>query len=381
MKIATITFHNVNNYGALLQAYALQQTILNMGYDTELIDYTRQNLKDVLVWFGNKSKCFLKGKPDKQLYSIKEFLDMVFAGEGNTKEIAPAFNSFRKNKLKLSSPANRNNVGKLAENYDLVITGSDQVWNCGRVNIEPTYMLDFVNESRKKGSYAASFGISEIPEKYKHIYKNLLSDFSYLSVRENKGAEIIKDLIDREAKVVLDPTFLLNKEQWEKLPDKKIDNSQKYILVYQLEYSKNLMSFARKLSKEIGLPLKFIRKPVKENIEEDYCVGLGPDGWVEQFLNAEYIVTNSFHGTAFAINFNKNFFTEVSQERIRAAMSSRLINLLNIFDLNDRFIDNGENKNMLSNINYDIVNVKLDELRQQSLDYLKDMIDNVEKGL
>lgn len=326
--IGTLTFHNVNNYGAVLQSYALQKTIAELGYDTELINYSRDNLADVLCWAKCKVISTLKGKPDRQLYTVAEFLKMVFWGEGNTKDIHEPFMAFRKKYLKMSQPVTRKNVHTIQTKYNLVITGSDQIWNCGRVNIEPTYMLDFIKESDKKASYAASFGISTLPEKYIHIYKKLLSEYKYLAVREEQGAKIIEELIQRKAEVVVDPTLLLKKEDWNQIavtPEK----DEPYILVYQLEYSERLMNFARNLSKKTNLPLRFIRRPLNMEIKEECCEALGPDEWVGEFKNAEYVVTNSFHGTAFSIIYRKTFFVEIAQERIRAAMSSRLEHLLN----------------------------------------------------
>lgn len=367
-KIATLTFHNCNNYGAVLQAYALQQTILKAGFDTEIINYTRDNMHDVFIMLKTKIKSISSGKPDKQLYTIKEFCDMVFKGEGNTKDISEAFTRFRKTYLKLSQPVSRKTIKTIEPDYSRIIVGSDQVWNCGRVNIEPTYMLDFVSDSNKKASYAPSFGINKIPDKYKEIYESLLSDFSFLSVREEQGASIIMDLIGKKAEVVLDPTFLLNKSDWMKL---KIDvPTDRYILVYQLEISERLMNFARQLSDSTGIKLRYIRKPKVSNFEYDYCEGIGPDEWVAQFLGAEYIITNSFHGAAFSINFNKNFYVEISQDRIRGAMSSRLENLINTFKLTGRFISDVFPENFDEAIDYSKANQILKVHKDKSIKYL-----------
>jgi hypothetical protein len=375
MKVGTLTFHHVNNYGAALQAYALQQTILRYGYQSEIIDYKRQNISDVFQWWKNKTHSFLKGKPDRDLYTISEFLKMVFVGEGNTRDIAEPFNKFRSERLILSEPVNKNNVKNLNDRYDLFITGSDQVWNCGRVNMDSSYMLDFVNDYTKKGSYAASFGISEIPGKYREIYERLLSDYKYLSVREPAGAVIIQNLINRNAQVVLDPTLLLTIEEWKEIASRSIEE-QPYILVYQLEYSETIMKFARNLAKATGCKVRLMRKPKGKNVSEEYCTKAGPEEWLSQFLGAKYIVTNSFHGAAFSINFNKNFFVEIPSNRIRGAMSSRLENLLSVFDMQHRFLVSGENEHMLEEIDYKPVNIRLEQLRTDSLNYLKTMLQN-----
>lgn len=374
--VGTLTFHNVNNYGAVLQAYALQKSIEKMGYNTELINYSRDNIADVICWVKCKVVSLLKGKPDHQLYTVSEFLKMVFFGEGNTRDINESFVNFRRKYLKMSEPITRKNVKTIRDKYDLVITGSDQIWNCGRVNIEPTYMLDFIEDSEKKASYAASFGISTLPDKYVDIYKKLLADYKYLAVREEQGAKIIEELLQRKAEVVVDPTLLLGAEEWNEIavPPK---SEKPYILVYQLEYSERLMQFARNLSKKLNMPLRFIRRPLNAEIEEECCSALGPDEWVGQFGNASYVVTNSFHGTAFSIIFRKTFFVEIAQERIRAAMSSRLEHLLNRLSLNKQFITSEEVAEEILAIDYTDTEIILNEWRENSVKYLRTVLENI----
>lgn len=375
MKIATITYHGVNNYGAVLQAYALQQTIIKLGYQTEIINYSRENIKDVLYWQKNKILNLLKGKKDRQLSTNEEFINMIItAKKFNTPLVKKKFEEFRK-QLKLSEHVTKKNVHKLNDKYDLIITGSDQVWNCGRINMEKTYFLDFVTDNNKKGSYAASFGITEIPGKYLEDYKRLISQFKYIAVREQAGADIVRKIINREAKVVLDPTFLLSAAEWEKiLPAYKV--AEKFIVVYQLGYSTELMKFARELSKKTGYKIVMLNRGENNGLEE-YREDVGPIEWLEAVRNAEYIVTNSFHGIAFSINFNKQFYVEVTNEKIRSAMGSRINNVLNIFGLEMRLIIKGEHKNIENIINYNEVNNKLNILKEDSLYYLKNMLSNL----
>ena len=141
-KTATITYHNCNNYGAVLQAYALQQILGKYGYENLIIDYRRSNLSDVFAMFKNKLISTLRGKPDRQLYSTKEFFQMVFPGEGNSQDIRKDFDFFRQKYLKTTVPVNKKTIYGIEKDFDYIITGSDQVWNCGRVNIEPTYLLE-----------------------------------------------------------------------------------------------------------------------------------------------------------------------------------------------------------------------------------------------
>lgn len=382
MKVGIITFHKVNNYGAVLQAYALQKTIQRLGCECEIIDYSRKNFRDILLWQKNKIKCFFKGRPDHQGYSNMEFINMVLTTVFfNKKAVAGKFDSFR-SKYQLSKSVNSDTVRSLNVDYDLFISGSDQVFNCGRVILDKNYLLDFVETGEKKGSYAASFGIKEIPDKYLKDYKELLSDFTYLSVREEAGAELTRKLIGREANVVLDPTLLLNKEDWAVLIGKKL-KKEDVIIVYMLEYSESLLSYARDLSKRTNCPIRLLNKPFNHKLEEECRADVGPMEWLLEIQNAKYVVTNSFHGVAFSINFNRNFYVEIAEERIRGAMASRIEHILKIFGLEDRLIrkENSGNtkenalkfKSGYTDIDYNKVNGRLKELRADSMEYLRIM--------
>ncbi len=384
MKAGIITFHKVNNYGAVLQAYALQKSIRSLGCQCDIIDYDRKNFRDVLLWQENKIKCLLKGTPDHQGYSNMEFINMVLTTIFfNNKAVAGKFEGFRR-QLSLSRPVHSNTVKELNREYDLFISGSDQVWNCGRIILDRNYLLGFVDNKEKKGSYAASFGIKNIPDKYAGDYKSLLSDFKYLAVREAAGADLIRRLIHREAKVVLDPTLLLRKEEWFDLIGKK-QKTDDVIVVYMLEYSEKLLRFAKVLSQKVNCRIRLLNKPFPYKTEEECRTDVGPVEWLLELQNAKYVVTNSFHGAVFSINFNVNFYVEIAEERIRGAMGSRIEHILKTFGLEKRLIrqvKNGHGKNdyggfeySSTDINFQRVNQKLEELRADSMEYLKGMLD------
>ncbi len=382
MKVGIITFHKVNNYGAVLQAYALQKTIRRLGCECDIIDYNRKSLRDVLLWQKNKIKGFLKGTPDRQSYSNMEFLNMVLTTVFfNNRAVAEKFASFRK-RLDLSRAVDSGTVEELNEEYDLFISGSDQVWNCGRVILDKNYLLGFVKDSRKKGSYGASFGIKKIPKKYLWDYKKLLSGFEYLSVREEAGAKLTRRLTGREALVVLDPTLLLRKEDWAALTAGK-SAKEDVIIVYMLEYSENLLRFARELSRRVNCPIRLLNKPFNRRIKEECRTDVGPAEWLLELKNARYVITNSFHGVAFSINFNRSFYVEIAEERIRGAMASRIEHILKTFGLEDRLItkEEGSSGNKKENfrfgvpdVDYNRVNKKLEELRGDSMEYLRKML-------
>ncbi len=375
MKVGIITFHRVNNYGAVLQAYALQKTIRRLGFDCEIIDYRRKNVRDIFLWQRNKAGSLLKGRPDRQPYTNAEFIrmvcDTIFF---NNRKVAAKFNAFRKH-LPMSRPVNSDSVRQLNREYDLFLSGSDQVWNCGRVYLDKNYFLDFVEDDNRKGSYAASFGIKSVPDKYRAEYKVLLSAYRYLSVRESAGADIIRELTGREANVVLDPTLLLDKGEWSRLigDGRRIKPA---VVVYMLEYSEALLDFARGLSQRTGCPVHLLKKTFGHRLNEDYRTDVGPLEWLKELKEAEYVVTNSFHGVAFSINFNKQFYVEIARERIRGAMASRIEDILTAFQLTERLIspENAGSMDITEGIDYGKVNRRLEELRADSCSYLEEML-------
>lgn len=369
MKVGIVTFQRVNNYGAVLQSFALQKVIRELGVECETIDYVRNNFGDVLKWQKNKIKSYLSGKPDKQLYTNLEFIKMTVLEVLFNQLSASKFDKFRNN-IQYSAKVNKQTISKLEEDYDLFITGSDQVWNPGRVNLDATYLLDFVKDDRKKGSYAASFGIKEIPEKYLEKYKQCLRDYRYYSCREADGVRLLKELVDQEGKVVLDPTMLLSGCEWKKYI-KKCDVGEPYILVYQLGTSDTLMRYAKiiaekKKLKIIVLPYPRIGKNVK------WLSGVGPQEWLGVIEGAEYVVTNSFHGAVFSLLFERKVYIEVTKQRVRAAMGSRIENLIKLFSLEERIIEDDSFNDL--NINYTEINKKLEKYKSESIEYLKKML-------
>jgi len=203
LKIGILTFHRVYNYGAVLQSYALQKVIKQLGYDVEIIDY----------W------CDYIYRP----YSIENFktkscTDYIMGICGRI------IYNFRKKKTKrfqksiqYSPKVNQNNIKALNDRYDLFLVGSDQVWNYPLTNFDTTYLLDFITDNNKKVSYAASFGVKTIDDKYKETYAKLLSEFSSISVRESTGVSIVRELINKDVPMVADPVILLTSDEWESL--------------------------------------------------------------------------------------------------------------------------------------------------------------------
>jgi Polysaccharide pyruvyl transferase. len=343
MKIGILTYHQAENYGAILQAYALQQTIINFGLDCDIIDYNCEGILKQFK-FNLKNSFFYKKK-------IK-------------------FSNFRKKYLKLSSPFFLNNIFLTNAIYDNFIVGSDQVWNFNCNNNDTTYLLDFVKDLNKKNSYAASFGKNTLPNFPESYLRDKFINFNFITVREQNGANLLKKLINKKIPVVLDPVFLLTKENWQKFVN---TNNKKYILVYQLYYTESLLEFAKNLSKKENLRLIIITISLKTKFFSFFNAidksNVGPKEFISLIGNAEYIVTNSFHGTALSIILNKQFFTEYVSDLYN--VNSRFDELFQNFDLYGRKI----NKDLsYKPIDYKKINDILDNKRIKAIKYLKRML-------
>ncbi len=356
MKIGILTFQKAINYGAVLQLYALQKIVRKLGVDTEVINYISPKLK-------NDYKIIRRND------GLKNLLASIFCAKAFY-ERKRRFKVFEKKYFNLTDELySKGDLSRICNEYDYLITGSDQVWNYTITNTDSTYMLDFVEDSNKKISYAASFGVAQIPDKLKVWYKNLLQDFKAISVREKQGQAIIKSLCNKEVSVVLDPTFLLTKKDWTKLNISDTKN-KKYILVYCLRRSNLLNEFAEKLKAKTGFEIIVLNPRIRNIYDKSSAYSSGPKEFIGLFMNAEYVLTNSFHGTAFSINFNKKFLVDLD---INSAIStnSRLLNILSLLGLEDRIIDNIDIEKMYQDIDYSKVNTILDEERRKSINYLK----------
>lgn len=356
MNFGIITFHRAINYGAVLQTYALQKALKKININSEVIDYRNNIIDNRFKFFYNKSlKRFIKDLIYYPIFSKKN----------------KNFEEFIKEYIKTTDQIIKNNKEFNAlKNFDQYITGSDQVWNYKLTDWDKAYFLDFVNENSKKNSYAASFGMDEIPKHEIHEYQRLLSQFNHISVREEKGAGIIKNLLNRDTNIDLDPTLLLNKEEWTGIS--KLPKEKNYILLFVMQKNDSIFKFAEKLAQKTHCKIIYIADSIKRRVHGRYKYTLSPTEWLGYFINAKYIVTNSFHGLAFSINLNKEFFIEL--QRIPATGNSRLENMLDLLNLRERQVIDGDNNNIDKKINWDEVNSILEKKRNESFENLKKYI-------
>ena len=342
-KIATFTFNRANNYGAMLQCYALKTVLKALGSPTSVINY----------------------KPKARFFSLREFIKKTIFLPWLI-HVNHQFEKFRKPYLTDMPFIKRNQLQDLNNQFDCFITGSDQVWNMDGSGYDTSYLLDFISVNNKKYSYAASIGKAQLDSKEKEILSRYLKLFQVVSVREKSAVALAKELSgNNEVRSDLDPTLLLGKEEWSKIavPPKEKD----YILLYLMNNNPAIRNFARSLAQKKGLKLILLStSPLPYRGIKITCPT--PQEWVGYFMNAKYIVTNSFHGLAFSINFNKDFFIDLLPPP--AKVNSRLQDLLALTNLENRLICNGANWD-LPRPEWKKINEKLSTEKEKSLAYLR----------
>ena len=356
-KVATITFHRARNYGAVLQAVALQKAIMGLGYDSEVIDYDNRGIS---AYYDAINVSSWKG----MLSSALRYMERR---RKNT-----AFDRFMDKELHRSRKVKKEDLPQLEDEYDKFITGSDQVWNYLLTGADGAYFLDFVGDSKKKISYAASFGIGEIPAEKAAWYKEMLQEFGYISVREATGGRLVKSIAGMDSVNDLDPVFLLDVSAWKKIMA-RAEPKEKYIFLYMCDDV--TLQYAQKLATEKGLKIinvvysKSILHPEK-NVG-DCRIDVSPEDFLAYLYHAEYVVTGSFHATAFSIIFNKQFKVGVPDR-----VGSRINDLLERTGLQQRVIAAGSSvQEMDVPIAWDGVNGIVAEGRSRSLANLQRSIE------
>lgn len=359
MKVGILTYHDTTNYGAVLQAYALQRKINMLGYDSEIIDYKCEAITNRYKIKKMSEVQGLKGK-------LKHILTV-----NNEKKRIRDFNIFNKQHQKISNNSyNKNNKNNISKNYDKIFVGSDQVWNLQLSGDDTTYFLDFEKDKNKKYSYAASFGVSEIEDKY-NKQMSFLKDFKSLLVREEQGKQIIRNSLNLNSNVVLDPTLLLTKNEWETIINERLVN-YKYIFVYLNGTEKYIKDFSRRLSKKTGYKIISLNHSCKIDIGIKNLKSCTPYDFLNYIKNAEYVVTNSFHGLVFSINFEKEFFYGLSNNN---NFNSRLENIISKLGLEERKILSDKTIDNIKKIDYKNVNTLLDCEREKSINLLKNALE------
>lgn len=325
MKIGILTFHCAHNYGAVLQCYALQEYLKSLGHEVYIIDYRPNYLKyGLFTWYNwialNPIKCIRK-----ITFQVSTFPIQYRRFSSFTKFIKNRFNI---KKLNLSVPQN---------DIECFIFGSDQIWRKNQNSFDPVYFGKFkAAQGHKLISYAASMGLNSLSKTESSQIQNWLNNFSNITVRETSLKELLAPLVSQPITLVADPTFLLNSHEWDKVAIKPNTNKP-YILIYQVISSPETYKLAYQASKDLGNIeiIEIASKIQKKHTSHHVIYDASPEEFLGWIQNARFIVTTSFHGTAFSIIFKKAFVS-IKQNK---PSDLRIESILKSLHILNRFID------------------------------------------
>ena len=355
-KIGIVTYHRAINYGAVLQSYALQHYIIVANYNVETIDYRcpaidiqykfkgPRKSSSLLNFFAHNITCFFRVLKKRR------------------------FNRFVDKYLQLSSKYSPNNI-KDCTKYDVLISGSDQVFNPTCNDSDPIYLLDF-DENAVKYSYAASLGSIIQFNSSKSDTTKLLNKFKCVSLREQSSVDYLSNVLHTKTVLSVDPVWLLTKEEWSSIFNES--KKRPYILVYNLMDYKYMKSFVKSFSKQKHLRVIAINRTIMGDVMYFGCSSIksnvSPNQFLELIKGSEYFITDSFHGTSFAIIFEKPFGVFLSKKKDNT--NSRLFNLLGLTSLQDR-VANCEEFNIDNPIDFKVAKANMSSIIAESKNYIQ----------
>lgn len=379
-KVGIITIVKVNNYGAELQAYATQKALQLMGYDAEIIDY--------LFYKNPRHKATKSSKPVFSMPIKKRIAEFLYPKISQVKQLIQhneagktrnaRYAEFHKLNTRFSKEFRSiDELNSAQLDYDAYIVGSDQVWNPGNYTSLDPYFLKFAPKEKRRFSYASSIGLSSLPESTFLYYREAMGGLNAISVREENAVELVKHVSGCNAQWVLDPTLLLNAKEWAEVAKAPTLDCNKFVLLYELTPCPYLKTLALHVAKKKSAKVVRITKD-SVAVEQDGSVinitDAGPAEFLWLFENAEFVVTNSFHGTAFSINMNKDFYVVTPA---RKKNNSRQQSILNMFGLTSRLMLEDAPLPLAEQmtIDYATVSKKLQEQRELSKNFLRTNID------
>ena len=361
--------HKVENVGSALQAYALQRVVESLGYECELIDYLYPTIEHLAY--------------QDRIVQVQELsiLNLILCLLRKTKALlrkktVNPFEQFYSDNFHCSKQSfcNRLQLQSDCPMYDIYMSGSDQVWNPQYIGFDTSFFLDFAPEGARKISYASSFSINKLPVEFTKAYQRELMKFDRISVRERSGVNIVKELTGKNCENVCDPTLLLNAEQWAELAEQSMfKTDEHYILVYLMAYAYNpypdVYDYIERVYKQLNIPIVFFNPLVerKFNIREIHVSVKGPNEFLYLFSHADYVITDSFHGTAFSLIFQKPFITCIQN---RYSIDSRITDLLDeVGGINHAVVYNKKETIPFQSSDLNVVK-ELERYRKHSLDWL-----------
>ena len=384
-QIGVVANHKTINFGTMLQAYATQCALEKLGFKVETININGI-AKDIR---SRKISFFLKELTKKELLdsklptvkkALQRKMNRTFAAQLRQRE--EVFRRFRENKFPMSEICtNRDALTKLAKKYDTVLVGSDQIWLPSNIAAD-VFTLNFVPDEVNKVAYASSFGVSKLPPGQHDIANHFLNRINHVSVREISGQQLVRDIAKRDVPVVCDPTILFDKEQWcAMIPDKKLQQ-EPYIFSYFLGNNPEQRRFVSQIRERTGLkviaPLHLDDYIESDNSFPDYTTfDMGPEEFLNYIRHAQYVFTDSFHGTVLSVLHSKNVFT-FNRFKPGAAQSTntRIDSLYSILGIPERHITTDVSIDAILQMspNFSEALGRIDSFRKDSWKYLKNAL-------
>lgn len=391
-KVGIVSCYFQKNYGSQLQAYATQKYFDELNIDNETINISGIS-KEITL---SKLKFYLRNITDQDMFkgrmnSVKRSLQRKLKKSTFGNQIATRnrmFEAFGNQYFKVSKPyASKDELSKACKDYSAIIVGSDQLWTPANIDAD-YYTLTFVPDNVPKISYATSFGVTYLPEYQKEKAKKFLKRIDYISVREQTGQKIVEQLANRKCEVVCDPTLLFTAEQWMDIQKNERIIDEKYIFCYFLGNNPEQREFVKNLKVATGFKIvallhndEYIKSDCEFADIAPYEVG--PGEFVNLIRNAEYVFTDSFHGSIFSILNRKLFFTfRRFTKSNSASTNTRLDTLLSRLGLEERLLTANEDvqKCMQMKIDYDKVNEKLEVFRNESKQFILNALEEIRRN-
>lgn len=369
MRVGLISYHSEPNYGTMLQAYALAKALDLLGVECEYLRYNNIPKPSILY------KCVR--------FIVRYFIPAKtgafdFFNTDAFKETKNAFTKFHDTHIPCSKVEYFSDTIKDSNPiYDLFIVGSDQTWSeyMNRF-VTSANFLEFVSDSKKKASYAPSIGSLTISDSFKSRLILALASFQHLSCREAPNAKMLSKALEKDVKYVIDPTLLLSPDQWNELAVSPELPKKKYVLAYILGEKQCISDYAEELGKSYGLPVYYVlTRPMY--LEKANCLtGVGPSEFIGLIRDAAYVVTDSFHGTAFCINYGTLVYSFTKRPSLSGEKSldnDRIRLLLEEFDLGNRMKDDSDSS-FEKDFDPKDYQKKLESFRNSSIDYLRTIV-------
>ena len=360
--VGIITFHSQYNCGSALQSYALQEKVKSLGYECKILNYYYENdMKNYDIrWSSKNLKVILF-----DLYTLRNCI-------GRKK----SYKLFQKRFLNLSDvTTNWEDLKELSADCEVLICGSDQIWNVGLTQgVHPAYFLMFSTAEQKLISYAPSMAVTSIPEAYKRDLKNALERFTRISVREQQTATMLEKMVGKNVFCALDPTLLHNRKFYNNLiREYKLTLPEKYIFIYCLHYINlsEIRTEAEKYAKEHDLDIVYFNKyNIYNKLYKTNIFKYGPEAFIAAIRNAEFVIADSYHAAIFSILYKKQFWIYALGDS-----RSRWDTLYERLGMEKNYLNSGEPYHF---IDYEAVENKLDEQREESINFLKASLEEAE---